>query len=64
MLEGQGGVEYRVQVMKRYDASPRFRRLVMFLTIGWGLGFLGIAIISNVLIVVLKKDIGFEMGWG
>lgn len=63
-IEGQGGVEYRVQVMKRYDASLRFRRLVMYLTWGWGLGLIGIAIVSTVLIMVLNENVGFGIGWG
>jgi len=63
-IEGQGGVEYRVQVMKRYDTSPRFRRMVMYLTVGWGLSLIGIAIVSTVLIMTLNKTVGFGVGWG
>jgi len=63
-IEGQGGVGFRVQVMKRYDASPRFRRMVMCLSWGWGLSLIGIAIVSTVLIMVLNENIGFGVGWG
>lgn len=63
-IEGQGGVKYRMEVMKRYEMSPRFRRMILLVNWAWGLGLLGIAIISTVLIMVLKEDIGFGVGWG
>ena len=63
-IEGQGGVQYRAAVMKRYEKSPRFRRMMLLLSWGWGLGLLCIAIVATVLIMVLKEDIGFGVGWG
>jgi hypothetical protein len=62
-IEGQGGVEYRAAVMKRYEVSPRFRRMLLLLSWGWGLGLFCIAIVSTVLIMVLS-EIGFGVGWG
>jgi len=63
-IEGQGGVEYRKQVLKRYDASPRFRSLIMALSWIWGIGFICIAIVSTVLIMELTEEVGFGVGWG
>lgn len=63
-IEGQGGVEYRKELMKRYESSARFRRMVLFLSWGWGLGLLGIAIVATVLVIILDTDIGFGVGWG
>ena len=63
-IEGQGGVEYRKQLMKRYEMSPRFRRMILLLSWGWGLGLLGIASVATVLIMVIDTDIGFGLGWG
>lgn len=63
-IEGQGGVQYRRQVMERYEVSPRFRRMMLVLTWGWGIGMLIIAIISTVLIMVLPENVGFGVGWG
>jgi hypothetical protein len=54
-IEGQGGVEYRKQLMKRYEMSPRFRRMILLL---------GIASVATVLIMVIDTDIGFGLGWG
>ncbi|RDL37870.1 Uncharacterized protein BP5553_05303 [Venustampulla echinocandica] len=63
-LEGQGGVPYREAIMKRYEVSPRFRRMILILDWMWGVGLLAIAIISTVLIMVLDKNIAFGVGWG
>jgi hypothetical protein len=63
-IEGQGGVDYRRNVMKRYEASPLFRRMILILTWAWGLGFIIVATVSTVLIMVLSENIGFGVGWG
>jgi len=63
-IEGRGGLEYRRHVIKRYEESPVFQRLILFLSWMWGLGAIGIAIISTVLIMVLSEDVGFGVGWG
>ncbi|KAF4636346.1 hypothetical protein G7Y89_g1735 [Cudoniella acicularis] len=63
-IEGQGGVQYREALMKRYEVSPRFRRMVLILSWVWGLGFIVIAIVATVLIMLLDVDIGFGLGWG
>jgi hypothetical protein len=63
-IEGQGGTEYRRQMMKRYEVSPRFRRMVLIMTWFWGLGLLIIAIVSTVVIMVVETDVGFGIGWG
>jgi hypothetical protein len=63
-IEGQGGVDYRRNVMRRYEVSLPFRRMLLVLTWAWGLGFIIVAILSTVLIMVLSEDIGFGVGWG
>jgi hypothetical protein len=63
-IEGQGGVEYRKQLIKRYEMSPRFRRMILLLSWGWGLGLLLVATIATVLIMVVDTNIGFGVGWG
>lgn len=63
-IEGQGEVQYRRNVMKRYDASPLFRRMILVLTWAWGIGFLIIASVSTILIMLLSEDVGFGVGWG
>jgi hypothetical protein len=63
-IEGQGGVEYRKQLMKRYEMSPRFRRMILILSWGWGLGLLTVATIATILIMLIREDVGFGVGWG
>ena len=54
-IEGQGGVDYRRNVIKRYEVSPLFRRMILVLTWAWGLGFIIAAIVSTVLIMALSE---------
>ena len=63
-VEASGGVVYRANVIKRYEVSPVFRRMILYLTWAWGVGLLGVAITSTVLIACLNEDIGFGLGWG
>ncbi|KAG9238088.1 hypothetical protein BJ875DRAFT_451917 [Amylocarpus encephaloides] len=63
-IEGQGGVQYREAVMKRYEVSPRFRRMILLLSWIWGLGLIFIAVVSTILIILLNVHIGFGVGWG
>lgn len=63
-IEGQGGVEYRRQVMKRYEVSWRFRRMMLTLTWAWGIMLICIATVATVLIMELNEDIAFGVGWG
>lgn len=63
-IEGQGGVSYRQAVIKRYDVSPRFRRMILLLSWIWGLGLIFIAVVSTILIMLLNEDVGFGVGWG
>jgi len=63
-VEASGGVIYRANVMKRYEVSPVFRRMILYLTFAWGVVLLGVAITSTVLIACLNEDVGFGLGWG
>lgn len=51
-------------MLRRYDVSPMFRRMIMYFIWARGLGMIVIAIISTVLITVLDEDVGFGVGWG
>jgi len=63
-IEGRGGVKYREAVIKRWEVSPRFRRMILILSWIWGLGLLFIAIVATILIMLLDVDVGFGVGWG
>jgi hypothetical protein len=45
--------------MKRYEASPPFRRMLLRLTWFWGTSFMIIAIVTTILIVALEERIAF-----
>ncbi|KAH8821062.1 hypothetical protein F5884DRAFT_650949, partial [Xylogone sp. PMI_703] len=63
-IEGRGGLLYRENVQKRYEASHVFRHMVLVLTWFWGIGLLTVATISTALIMTLDLDRGFGIGWG
>lgn len=63
-IEGRREVAFRQAVMRRYEASPLFREMLLRLTWMWGFGLLFIAILATILIMVLKENIAFGVGWG
>ncbi|KUJ16684.1 uncharacterized protein LY89DRAFT_645551 [Mollisia scopiformis] len=70
ILEDSGAIEYRgevparLAVLRRYEASPLFRRMIQRLSWFWGVGFLVIAIITTILIFSLEEEVAFGVGWG
>ncbi|KII93309.1 hypothetical protein PLICRDRAFT_102084 [Plicaturopsis crispa FD-325 SS-3] len=63
-VEGRGERKYREDLRARYDASPLFRSMLLHVTWLWGLGLLGIAVVSTALVFTLQEDIAFGIGWG
>jgi hypothetical protein len=63
-IEGRGEVAWRQAVMKRYEVSPLFRLMVLRLSWFCGFGYLVTAIVTTILILVLKEDVAFGVGWG
>ena len=49
--------------MMRYEVSARFRRMLLILTWLWDLGFISIAIVETVLVMLLTEHFGFGVGW-
>ena len=62
-VEGGGGVEYRKSVLKRWEASPHFRSMVMSLTWFWGICFMLNGSLSTILILKMDEDVAFGIGW-
>lgn len=54
----------RIAVLKRYEASPLFRKMIQRLSWFWGAGFMVIAVIATILIFALQEDVAFGVGWG
>jgi hypothetical protein len=63
-IEARGELAHREAVMKRYEASPPFRRMLLRLTWFWGISLMIIAIATTILIVALEERIAFGVGWG
>jgi hypothetical protein len=63
-IEARGELAHREAVMKRYEASPSFRRMMLRLTWFWGISLMIIAIVTTVLIVSLEERVAFGVGWG
>jgi hypothetical protein len=63
-IEARGEIAHREAVIKRYEASPLFRRMLLRLTWFWGISLMIIAIVTTVLIVALEERVAFGVGWG
>ena len=61
-VDGGGGVEYREALIARYDASPRFRRMLNRLDGFWGIGALSTATLITVLLWTIPEQIGYWIG--
>lgn len=63
-IEMKGQKPFRAQLAKRYEASGMFRRMIQVLNWCWGVGFLVIAIVTTVLVMLLPEAVVFGVGWG
>jgi hypothetical protein len=64
-IEARCEVAFRSAVMRRYESSPVFRKMMLRLTWGWGWGLGLTAVMTTVLIAVLRnEDVAFGVGWG
>jgi hypothetical protein len=63
-IEARGELAARLAVIKRYELSPLFRKMVQRLSWFWGIGCMVIAIITTILIFSLEENVAFGVGWG
>ena len=63
-IEARGELTARLAVMKRYESSPLFRKMIERLSWFWGVGCIVIAIITTILIFSLEEKVAFGVGWG
>ncbi|CZR66687.1 uncharacterized protein PAC_16588 [Phialocephala subalpina] len=63
-IEARGELAARLSVIRRYESSALFRRMIERLNWVWGVGFMGIAIITTILIFSLEEQVAFGVGWG
>ncbi|KAL3460007.1 hypothetical protein BJX64DRAFT_300945 [Aspergillus heterothallicus] len=63
-VDGARGSLYRAALMKRYEASPRFQKLIEDLNWFWGLGGMGMGIVLiAVLASVHAPTFAYGLGW-
>ncbi|KAF5253957.1 hypothetical protein FOXYS1_14459 [Fusarium oxysporum] len=61
--DGGGGKEYREAAMARYNASPRFRRMLVEMLWAWAITGSVVSIVLIVLAWVLPVEVGYTLGW-
>ncbi|KAL9105656.1 MAG: hypothetical protein Q9227_009205 [Pyrenula ochraceoflavens] len=63
-VDGGGKLRFRDALHDRFEASPRFRRMLWHLTNFWGLptAFMGAILIA--LIFTVDKEVAYGLGWG
>jgi hypothetical protein len=70
IVEDWGAVEmggkkpFRASLLRRYEASSMFRRMLQVLSWCWGIGFLLTAIGTTVAVALLDEGPLFGVGWG
>lgn len=71
ILEDSAAIEYRgelaarIALLKRYEASPLFRKMIRRLSWAWGGGFMGIAVVATLVIFGVEDErVAFGVGWG
>ncbi|RMZ76095.1 hypothetical protein DV737_g4969, partial [Chaetothyriales sp. CBS 132003] len=65
-VNANAGRPYREAVHARYNASPRFRQMVMNQSLFWGVPsvLIGLALIVVVCVHEVDKNIAYGLGWG
>ncbi|KAF2221835.1 hypothetical protein BDZ85DRAFT_264469 [Elsinoe ampelina] len=63
-VDGAAGTEYRERLAARYKASETFRAMMQTMTMFWGWGALGTAVLTTVLAFALEnKEVAYTQGW-
>lgn len=58
-VDGSGGTEFRERLNARYEASPRFRRMLTKLSWFWSVPALLTAVVTTVIIFVLERELAY-----
>ncbi|KPM42773.1 hypothetical protein AK830_g3783 [Neonectria ditissima] len=61
--DGGGGKAYREAAMARFNASPRFRRMLSQMLWGWALTGSLLAVVLIALAWILPVEIAYALGW-
>lgn len=61
-VDGSAGKSYRKRLMDRYEASPRFRKMIRDLNWFWGIGAMLDGIGTLVVIWTVPKEVAYGVG--
>ena len=62
-VDGSGGTAFRERLNVRYEASHYFRQMLHRLTLFWGFGAEGAAILTTALVFTLEGEAAYAVGW-
>ena len=64
--DGGGGKKYRAAAMERYNASPRFRRMLVQMLWWWAISAVALGVILLVIIWLpqVEPEVAYALGWG
>lgn len=62
-VDGSGGTEYRERLNARWEASPRFRRMITHLSWFWSVLSILVAAVTTVIIFTIDREIAYCLGW-
>lgn len=63
-VDGKGGKKFRAAAMARYNASPRFRALMLQLLWFWTIPLIVLGAAFIAVIFVTSEDVAYAVGWG
>ncbi|ETI22821.1 hypothetical protein G647_06897 [Cladophialophora carrionii CBS 160.54] len=63
-VDGKGGKKFRTAALARYQASPRFRALLLQLLWFWSIPAIVIGVVLIIVIYVTSDDVAYGVGWG
>lgn len=63
-VDGCGGMDFRIRLGNRYEASKVFRRMIRRVGVSWWISGMGVAVLTTVLVFTLSsRDAVFVVGW-
>src|ERR1700744_1295710 len=63
-VDGKGGKKFRLAALARYQASPRFRALLLQLQWFWSIPAIVIGVVLVIVISLTSADVAYGVGWG
>ena len=62
-VDARAGKAYREAFLLRYNASPRFRKMLIQLVWFWGIPSVIVGVVLLAVIFTVKKEVAYGLGW-